>query len=283
MNRKIISLSSISVKRLSFYLLKNVSVIKGEKMKNSIYVVTHKEFNYKLLASYIPIQVGKINTGLSLPYITDDTGDNISSKNSNYCELTAVYWIWKNVKNVDNVGICHYRRYFVTGLSSRLIDDNYIDKTLENYDVILPTKYKTESSVYNHFINSTSGREVDLINLRKIISEIYPDYLESYDKIMKSRSTSYCNMLVTSKENYDTYCKWLFDILFSLEKITNMDGYTKQEQRLYGFLSEFLLNVWIDKNGLKVKYCNMYYIGNSKVKNCLKKIKLGLKDLFKKG
>lgn len=248
-----------------------------------MFVVTHKEFNCKLLNSYKPIQVGKCNTHKELPYITDDTGKNISNKNKNYCELTAVYWIWKNTYDYKYVGICHYRRYFVYGINSKLVDDNYINKYLESgkYDIILPYEYKTESNVYNHFINSTSGREKDLINLRAIINEKYPEYIDSYDFIMNSKKTSYCNMMICSKKIFDEYCFWLFDILFELEKITDLTGYTTQEQRIYGFLSEFLLNVWVNKRHLKIKHCNMYYIEDNSFKNNLKKVKLGLRSVIK--
>ena len=248
--------------------------------KFKMFVITHKKFNYKLIQDYIPIQVGKFNTKVDLPYISDDLGDNISSKNSNYCELTAIYWIWKNFNLPNYIGICHYRRYFVYGLFSKLVDEKYINKYFKEYDVILPYRYTTESTVYNHFINSTSGRGKDLINLRKIIEKNYPEYIEDYDYIMSSKKASYCNMAILSKENYNYYCDWLFDILFELEKYTDLTGYTKQEQRIYGFLSEFLLNVWIKKNNLKIKYCNMYYIEDNKFKNFLKKIKLGARSLF---
>lgn len=36
-------------------------------------------------------------------YIGDNTGDNISLRNSNYCELTGLYWAWKNLK-CDYIG-----------------------------------------------------------------------------------------------------------------------------------------------------------------------------------
>lgn len=249
--------------------------------KFEMYVVTHKKIEYKLGKNYYPIQVGKCNTNLELPYQTDDTGDNISKKNSNYCELTAIYWIWKNRKKPKYVGIDHYRRFFVYGLTSKLVDQKYIDKYLKKYDVILPYEYTTESNVYNHYINSISGREKDLINLEKIIKKLFPEYLDDYHKIMNSKKASYCNMMISSSEIFNQYCEWLFNILFELEKITDLTGYTKQEQRIYGFLSEFLLNVWVKHNNLNIKYCSMYYIENNKFKNFLKKIKLGVRSLLK--
>ena len=246
--------------------------------KFKMYVVTHKKIDYKLIDNYVPIQVGKIISNLDLPYTTDNTGKNISSKNKNYCELTALYWIWKNVDLPDYVGVCHYRRFFVYGIRSKLIDEKKVLKLMEKYDVILPYPSKVKEDVYHHFINSTSGREKDLLNLKKIIEEEYPEYSSVYEKIMSKNKISYCNMVIMSKRNYCEYCEWLFDILFKLEKITNMSGYSKQEQRLYGFLSEFLLNVWIEYNQLNTKYCNRYFIEDSKIKNGLKKIKLGIRS-----
>ena len=62
---------------------------------------------------YMPIQVGKaLHPELDLGFQCCHTGDNISEKNGSYCELTALYWAWKNLKDVDYIGLCHYRRYF---------------------------------------------------------------------------------------------------------------------------------------------------------------------------
>ena len=80
-------------------------------MKTEIYIATHKDYNFPQIAGYIPIHVGKDLTDLNLGIIGDNTGDNISSLNPNFCELTALYWMWKN-SSADYLGLIHYRRFF---------------------------------------------------------------------------------------------------------------------------------------------------------------------------
>lgn len=58
-----------------------------------IYVVTHKDISLKSPENYKIIGVG--NNSIINEDFHDNTGDNISSKNKNYCELTALYWLWK--------------------------------------------------------------------------------------------------------------------------------------------------------------------------------------------
>ena len=62
---------------------------------------------------YIPVQVGPAKDDFS-GFVRDNTGENISEKNPNYCELTAQYWAWKNRK-ADVKGLVHYRRLFSKG------------------------------------------------------------------------------------------------------------------------------------------------------------------------
>ena len=60
---------------------------------------------------YLPIHVGKAISRFCLNMQGDDVGDNISAYNPAFCEMTAVYWGWKNV-DADYIGLCHYRRFF---------------------------------------------------------------------------------------------------------------------------------------------------------------------------
>ena len=80
--------------------------------KTKVYIATHKKFDEPKIENYMPLHVGAVN-GKNLGYLTDDTGENISNQNTHYCELTGLYWIWKNTTD-ENVGLVHYRRYFTT-------------------------------------------------------------------------------------------------------------------------------------------------------------------------
>ncbi|GBR74728.1 protein DUF4422, partial [Candidatus Termititenax aidoneus] len=80
-----------------------------------ILVCTHRQAEFPPNDIFLPIHCGKALSNLDLGIQGDDTGDNISAKNKNFCELTGLYWAWKNLKklypNVEYVGLCHYRRY----------------------------------------------------------------------------------------------------------------------------------------------------------------------------
>lgn len=82
-------------------------------MNTEIYIISHKEFEKPKLEGYKSLLVGSIfhpDIKEKFDYC-DDAGDNISFKNKSFCELTGLYWIWKN-SNADIIGLCHYRRYF---------------------------------------------------------------------------------------------------------------------------------------------------------------------------
>ena len=232
-------------------------------MKTTIYIITHKKFDEPKLEDYKPLQVGFQN---DLGYLRDNKKDNISDKNENYCELTGLYWIWKNDNESDIVGISHYRRYF--SINNKIIDENSINEILEENDIILPkNEYYKETVKEQYCLNS--GFEKDLKLLKDILKEKYPDYIEAYDKVMNQNYLSQFNMLICKKELYNEYCQWLFDILFELEKSIDLTQYNDYQKRIYGFLSERLLNVWVYKNNLNVKKLKILNT-ESKMKDKLK-------------
>ena len=81
-----------------------------------IFSVYHKPFLTPDLPFIIPIHAGKKLSSIELGYEGDDTGDNISLLNASLCELTVLYYIWKNKDKhqFTHWGLCHYRRYFIS-------------------------------------------------------------------------------------------------------------------------------------------------------------------------
>ena len=80
-------------------------------MNVKIIIAAHKVYEMPDDICYLPVHVGKAVNNKNIGFRGDDTGDNISVKNSSYCELTGLYWAWKNL-DADYLGLAHYRRYF---------------------------------------------------------------------------------------------------------------------------------------------------------------------------
>lgn len=229
-----------------------------------IYVITHKPFDINIInnENYIVIHVGdRCN---SSNYFSDKDGENISEKNNTFCELTGLYWMWKNgnEKKEDTIGLVHYRRFFTTrigfmkyyffSIRPDILSEKQVNNILKKFDIVVPIRKITVHSVkyvYGYFHDLT-----DLCIVREIISDLYPKYLEIFDKEMNSHCYYYANMMICKKNILDSYSEWLFNILFELEKKLDINKYQNQYQkRVFGFLAERLLQVWIKYNGLKIK------------------------------
>ncbi|ANZ63156.1 hypothetical protein AYR62_02960 [Secundilactobacillus paracollinoides] len=221
-------------------------------MNIKILVATHKKAimpdNNDL---YFPVLAGSSKNWVNgILYQRDDEGQNISRKNASYSELTAVYWAWKNLpENIDAVGLIHYRRIFITK-SHKLVDQNFLERKFDKFDILVPKKrrYYIETN-YFHYIHAHEGEPIEI--LQTIIKKHYPDYLSSFDKVMNSRSAHMFNMFIMKRPFFNEYCAWLFGILRRVELNIDITDYSQEEKRVFGFLSELLLDVWIIKNNLQ--------------------------------
>lgn len=215
------------------------------------YVVTHKKLKKTFPEGYKTIVVNS-NVNKIQGDIYDNVGDNISSKNGSYCELTAIYWLWKNC-NDSFIGIDHYRRFFIENESYLTVQS--AEKLINDHIIILPEKEKFRRNMSSLYYTS-SGYKNDLKVLRQVINRKYPKYIVDFDRFMQQHEMYCYNMSVMNKKDFDQYCNWLFDILFETEKILNSQnkgvnnrkGYFK---RIYGFMSERLLNIYVMHNNFK--------------------------------
>lgn len=242
-----------------------------------IYVVYHKAAPTLDKSPFIPLQVGN---GTSLEgFLRDNTGDNIAAKNPNYCELTAQYWIWKNVR-ADYVGLCHYRRipsFIRCNVSefSKVSDETYrrfgwterrVKTILSRYDVILPPNWEMFPpgepgnfvSAYDFFTRQYGTETMDkLLEVIRWKSPEFTPYIKPV--LLTPRRMSFGNIAIMRKDLYDTYSEWLFSVLFELENRIQIPK-KKEDARVFGYLGEYLLNLWVERAkeqlGIRVWYAS---------------------------
>lgn len=244
----------------------------------STYIITHKQIKDPKLQGYKIIQVGARNKE-HLYELTDDTKDNISYKNCSFCELTGLYWLWKNV-NDDYIGIVHYRRFFVRSFfDNKYLSEQDIKRILKTNDIILPIKTKLHNETVKEQFLSNTGFEKDLDILLDVLKKKYPEYISTYYKVMNSKECYYRNMFITNKSQFDKYCCWLFDILFEFESLVDIDQYDDYHKRIFGFMSERLLSVYVDFNELKI--CEIGIVQTDYRDMRIKKIAKKVQRVFK--
>lgn len=244
-----------------------------------IYVVTHKKVDNPIPKNYEFIQVNAKKNGKIYDLTDDSAEDNISIKNPNYCELTASYYIWKH-STEDVVGLAHYRRFFTTNKFSNnpksYLNEKRIYKDLKKYDFIATKLYHTQLNTKDHILLNV--REKDLDILTNVIKNDFKDYYDCYLNMLNGHDSYLLNMFITKKELWDSYYEWLFSIFDKMEKEVDMTGYSVQEQRLYGFLSERLFYVYIMKNKYKVKSYSVHTVGEPLLRiiwqKCLKILRI---------
>ena len=255
--------------------------------KIKLIVALHKEFKTPDNSIYVPLELGAATRENHFLELRDDSGDNISARNPNYCELTGLYWAYKNLTDYDIIGLVHYRRYFMKSdfcfrkKLENVITSKEIEKALAKKDIILPKKrhYYIETN-YSHYIHSHKKAPID--EVRKVIEEYYSEYLSSFDKHMKRRTGHYFNMFIAKKEVAIPLLDFIFGVIFKLDGRVDISSWSIYERRIYGFISELLFDVYVDKNKLTVK--NQKYLFFEK-QNWFKKIYIFLKKkyTYKKG
>lgn len=211
-------------------------------------VATHKAVSIPSDSLYVPIHVGHALNPVNIGYQPDSEGANISSLNRSYCELTALYWAWRNL-DCDAVGLSHYRRYFVgdqTGPNgTSILSAHEAADLLRTNDVVLARRrnYVIET-IDSHYRHAHHGTDLDA--LKRVLGDLEPKYIPAYETVFGGRSLSLYNMFLMRKELFDQYSSWLFPILSSTsDEIGDESTRSAYQQRTLGYIGERLLNIWI--------------------------------------
>ncbi len=220
-------------------------------MERKIIIATHKEYKMPEDPCYLPVQAGSA-IHPRLPYTGDDTGLNISGKNDLYCELTALYWGWKNLRS-DVVGLCHYRRYFSEPGKKEILSGNTLQRIMTETPLILPAKrhYWIETGE-SQFVHAHGAVPLDTV--KGVLSDLYPEYRNAFTRSLERTSGHRFNMFIMRREQLNQYCTWLFDILFETER-----RLPDRSPRIMGFLSERLLDAWVDTTETTCRELPVFY------------------------
>ena len=248
-----------------------------------LYTVCHKPFFFPQHNYLQRVWVGPNKQQKADGDLRDDSGDNISNLNEFFCELTVLWWVWKNVPMPADAywGLCHYRRFFTDksrplSLSTFPMNraaneaqighyvheglDKVILKKLINADVVLThpvnvsLKRKVKRSIYEQYVAEHSKEEWVL--LQTVVAEKYPDYIPSFLALEAQTKMCIANMMVARNAVWNAYLPWLFDIVFELHKRLKYtdDAY---QRRAIGFIAERLMNLYIQHNKLKAAYMQL--------------------------
>lgn len=225
---------------------------------------------------YIPVRCGAVydeREGVTM--LGDDTGDNISEKRMSFCELTVLYWAWKNVK-ADYYGLCHYRRYISFAdksyrpkedKSGFLAFEQLTEKEIKKFCLAQEDKMVNEISKYDLLTTpsedvnySWDGRHNSMYELCKhrirdfdmdgvdafirIVKQKYPNFSEDVDGYFNEHYAKYYNCFILKKDLFDHFCSMLFDVLFELEKCLNTSNYNLWQTRMPGFMAENMFGIF---------------------------------------
>ena len=248
LNQMLLQLLTLPINEQDLNAVCNAIRLKHIKGTLQIYVMTHVSFDVPQDPIYHPLHVGRALKE-DLGYPGDNTGDNISDLNMYYSELTGLYWAWKNVRNTEYIGLCHYRRYFLNG-QNRLMSKADFMPILEKYDVILSQPVTSEQCYRDTYAEAHNIHDLEAVG--EAIASLYPDCVPIFEEVLAGKKLYCGNLLVTTKTLFDEYAQWLFSIFAVAKKHIDVSTYDDYHKRVYGFLSEQLIYVW-------VRYRNLTY------------------------
>lgn len=248
----------------------------------SIAVAAHKPYRMPSDAMYVPVQAGALGRDLIPGFARDDecgaAGEGLSALNPHLSELTVAYWAWKTLAAngaassaatasaaaapapatatpaPDAIGLVHYRRHFAgSGEYGTLTHAEACD-LLAQAPVILPRQrnYVIES-VGSHYAHTFQQAHLDM--LLATVGELDREYEPALRRHLAGTRAHMFNMFVMRRDLFDAYMTWLFPIIGKIEREFDYAGLSAFEARCPGRLSEFLLDTWLDTNGIPSVEC----------------------------
>lgn len=237
--------------------------------KIRIFMCCHKDFEI-LPPLCEPIQCGSALNPKIDNVLYDDSGENISLKNREYCELTAHYFAWKNIA-ADYYGFCHYRRflclkegkrpYYAKGELNENDREMFLGNEeswrglVERYEIIAPRRENMGISVQEHYCTSRYHYADDLYLFIKILGKKYPKLARFSEQYLSQNQQYFCNMFIMNNLHFFEYCEVLFGVLKEFDSCKTLHG-DFHSDRTDGYLGEIFTGIYITycrEKGAKIK------------------------------
>ena len=205
-----------------------------------------KELNatYSIPNWVYPVQAGAALTDVSVALLKDNVGDNISLKNVNYCELTAMYWLSKHISS-EYMGLLHYRRML------DVKEEDLYRLREGDVDVILPYPTVHYPNIGEH--HKRYLKESDWDAMVQALKEVSPEYYVHFEEVFRGQYFYNYNMLIAKEQVFKDYCNWLFPILERTEELSIPKG-NERADRYIGYMGENLTTLYfmVNKDRLNV-------------------------------
>lgn len=261
------------------------------KRHAAVFVAYHRPAPIFASKVFLPLHVGAANADWHESLMRDDNGDNISSKNPLYCELTGLYWIWRNYipvhADLGVVGLCHYRRFLdpfspprgggpFREMTFRCFNkrfgqwtDQALELALQRADVLLPTPIDLRKAwwwdhhhetVYSHLVRDNHKTELDA--LLKQLSEKSHLQKQAVQKVFGGFKFHCCLTFAMRRDLFDDFAQWMFEVLFEME--SHPDASVRKafsKSRTPGYLAERLFDVWLSLHPeASVMECDSFFL-----------------------
>lgn len=256
---------------------------------------------------YIPVRCGAIfDDREGVEMLGDDTGDNISDRRMSFCELTVLYWAWKNVE-ADYYGLCHDCRYMIfpdkeyktdKANWSQIVCEHLLPDTVKDFgltdsekmrqiiagnDAVLPQCVDiTECNTPNgyrksigEFWKTFEGEFIadDGIQLLVDCTEnVAPQYVEMLNNYLSSSQSFNLNCFVLKKTVFLNLCEFLFPILFQIESRLDMKHSSKKAAQTLNRFGEILIGAFLyhtSQQGESISGQTVYFIDTQRVDESL--------------
>lgn len=233
-------------------------------MDVKIVIAAHKKYWMPNDPMYVPVHVGAEGKP-PIGFVGDNTGDNISGKNSMYRELTGMFWGGVNLK-YDYFGLAHYRRHFCYkrkgSAKENVLTAAEAEKLLESADIIVPKrrKYYIET-LRSHFNNMRLSKDEDLEILKNAVIKISPDYAAACDVVFNRTWGHMFNMFIMKEDIFQDYYKWFFAVLAEVENNIDMSSDVHPNRSsIIGYVAEFLLDIYLEANHLPYREISTVFL-----------------------